>query len=107
MAHSNAVSLAGGAGALDLGRMPGLDNIIAVALAVVLFGIALYRYGSRIGRARKSIFSFAGVVALGSGLLTRLGGLSWPVSTVAALAAAVATLFLFTRLVPRERRVVA
>jgi hypothetical protein len=52
MPYGNALPLTGGAGTLFLGHFLGLDDIIAAAITAVLFGIATYRYGSRIGRAR-------------------------------------------------------
>src|SRR5260221_4228367 len=107
MPYGNAFPLTGGAGVLVLGPLLGLDDIIAAAIIAVLFGIATYRYGSRIGRARKPIFMLVGAAIVGVAFLAHLGGLSWPMSTAAGLTAAVAALYLSSRLVPQERRAVA
>jgi len=107
MPYGNAFPLTGGAGVLVLGHLLGLDDIIAAAIIAVLFGIATYRYGSRIGRARKPIFTLVGAAVVGEAFLAHLGGLSWPMSAAAGLTAAVAALYLSSRLVPQERRAVA
>jgi hypothetical protein len=108
MPYGNAAPLTGGAGVLVFGHLFGLDDIIAGALAAVLFGIAIFRYGSRVGRARKMIFPLVGAAVVGVAFAAHLGGsLSWPLSTVAGLTAAVAALYLSSRIVPQERRVVA
>jgi hypothetical protein len=106
MPYGNALPTTGGSGVPVLGHLFGLDDIIGVAIVVVLFGIAAFRYGSRIGRARKVIFMLAGALVLGVAFLAHLGGLTWPMSTVAGLTAAVAALYLSSRLVPQERRAV-
>ncbi len=106
MPYGNALPMTGGAGFLVLGHLFGLDDIIGVAIVAVLFGIAAFRYGSRIGRARKVILMLAGAAVVGVALLTHLGGLSWAMSITAGLTVAVAALFLSSRIVPRERRAV-
>jgi hypothetical protein len=85
----------------------GLDHIIAAAIVGVLFGIGAFRYGSRIGRARKVIFTLVGAAVFGVAFLAHVGGLSWPASAAGGLAAAVAALYLSSRIVPQERRAVA
>jgi hypothetical protein len=107
MPYGNAVPLTGGAAALAMGHLFGLDDIIAVAIVAVLFGIAAFRYGSRIGRARKMIYSLVGTAVLVAAFLAHVGGLSWPLSATAGLTVAVAALYLSSRIVPRERRAVA
>ena len=106
MPYGNSIPLTGGAGALFLGHSLGLDDIIAAAITAVLFGIASYRYGSRIGRARKTIFMLVGTAVLGVACLVHVGGLTWLMSLAAGLTAAVIALYLSSRLVPQERRAV-
>jgi membrane protein implicated in regulation of membrane protease activity len=48
-----------------------------------------------------------GAAAFGVAFLAHVAGLSWPMSTAAGLTAAVAALYLSSRLVPQERRAVA
>ncbi|MEU4220338.1 hypothetical protein [Actinoplanes sp. NPDC026623] len=107
MPYGNAPPLADGAGSLPPVDLLGLDHIIAAAIVGVLFGIGAFRYGSRIGRARKVIFTFVGAVVFGVAFLAHVGGLSWPMSTAVGLAAAVGALYLSSRIVPQERRAVA
>lgn len=107
MPYGNAFPLTGGAGALVLGHALGLDDIIATAIIAVLAGIAIFRYGSRIGRARKMIFTLVGAAVVGVAFLAHFGGLNWPMSTAAGLTVAVVALYLSARFVPQERRAVA
>jgi hypothetical protein len=107
MPYGNALPMAGGAGFLVLGHLFGLDDIIGVAIIAVLFGIAGFRYGSRIGRARKMIFMLVGAAVVGVAFLAHLGGLNWAMATTAGLTVAVVALYLSSRIVPQERRAVA
>lgn len=107
MPYGNALPLADGAGTILPANLFGLDHIIAAAIVGVLFAIAAFRYGSRIGRARKPIFTFVGAVAFGVAFLAHGGGLSWSTSAPVGLAAAVTALYLSSRIVPQERRAVA
>jgi hypothetical protein len=107
MPYGSALPLTGGAGVLLMGHVLGLDDIIATAIIGVLFAIGAFRYGSRIGRARKTIFTLAGAAVFGVAFLAHFSGLGWPMSTSVGLVAAIATLCLSARLVPQERRAVA
>jgi uncharacterized membrane protein YccC len=107
MPYGNALPLTGGAGALFMGHLLGLDDIIGAAIIAVLFAIAALRYGSRIGRARKTVFTLAVAAAAGVTLLAQHSSLSWAMSTLCGLTAAVTTLVLSARLTPREHRAVA
>ncbi|WP_433301721.1 hypothetical protein ACQP2F_06915 [Actinoplanes sp. CA-030573] len=107
MPYGNAAPVTGGAGALVLSHFLGLDTILAAAIIAVLFGISAFRYGSRIRRGRKAIFTLAGAAVAGVAYLAHTGGLSWTTSAALGLAAAVTALVLSSRLVPQERRAVA
>jgi hypothetical protein len=106
MPYGNALDQTDGAGTFFTGHFLGLDDIIAAAIIGVLFAIAAFRYGSRIGRARKTIFTVVGAAIVGVAFLAHVEGLSWPMSTTAGLAAAVSALYLSSRLVPQEHRAV-
>lgn len=107
MTYGNVLPLTGGAGAFVLGHFLGLDDIIAAAITMVLFGITALRYGSRIGRARTTIFIAVGAAGFSVAFLAHVGGLSWPMSIAAGLTTAMAALYLSARAVPQERRAVA
>lgn len=93
MNYGNILPVTGGAGAFILGRYLGLDDIIGVAIVAVLFGIAAYRFGSRLGnhRTTKTITAVAAAAAAAVG--GHLAGLSWPDALVAALTITAAVLW--------------
>lgn len=92
MIYGNVLPVTGGAGALVAGHFFGLDDIIAAAIATVLFGIALYRYASRIGRGRTTFVIAAAAVATGTALLGHVTGLTWGMATAGGLTLVVAIL---------------
>lgn len=107
MNYGNILPVTGGAGALVLGHMLGLDDIIAAAIATVLFGIAAYRYGSRIGRARTTILLAASALATTVATTAHILGLPWSIAAAAGLAAAVAALAAAAKATAGSARAVA
>ena len=101
MIYGNILPITGGAGALILGHMVGLDDVIAAAIVVVLAGIAAYRYGSRLGRHRTTVAIALTALAAGVATACHLAGLSWPYAVQLGLAAAIALLMLIA---PSGRR---
>ena len=98
MNYGNVLPVTGGAGALVAGHFFGLDDLIAAAIATVLFGIALYRYASRIGAGRTTFVIAAAAVATGTALLGHVTGLTWGMSTAIGLTLVVAGLAAVSRI---------
>jgi len=101
MNYGNVLPVTGAAGILIAGRVIGLDDVIAAAIAIVLAGVALYRYGSRIDRGRTTLALGLGAFAAGIAVLGHVGGLSWPYAAAAGLLAAILALAGVARLTQR------
>jgi hypothetical protein len=108
MLYGNTLSFTGGAAALAVGHILGIDHVISAAMAIVLFGVAAYRYGSRIGKARTSVCTAALAAVFGVAYLADVvGGLAWPNAALSGLTVAMALLYVSSRILPARRQVVA
>lgn len=109
MNYGNVLPVTGGAGTMVAGHFLGLDDIIAAAIALVLFGITAYRYASRIGRGRTTFIIGAAALATGLAMYGHVAGLSWGHATAVALVSVVVVLAIGSRLQnpPRTRRAAA
>ncbi len=94
MNYGNILPVTGGASVLLLGRWFGLDDVIAAALTAVLFGIAIYRFSTRITDRHTTVFVAVLAVAAGVALAAHAGaGVGWGYATTAGLAVAIAVLY--------------